>query len=145
MTEPRKYRAQPIDPTQAEPDGFVYGWYTKAYTESSNYRKIGLHINWIKEGLPYEVKVHPHTLGQDTGWKDKNGKAVWGGQDIAGKNKCAMGDSEFTDVKGEVVWCKGTLSWHLAGIYTKTGRTCYHHLTNINDIESIHDKEAANG
>lgn len=73
MTNPRPYRAIPIDPKHAGPDGFVYGWYAKRYVVDTPEDTI-----YESEGL-FPIQVHPESVGQDTGEIDKNGKAIYEG------------------------------------------------------------------
>lgn len=77
MTNPRPYRAKPIDPKQAGEDGWVYGfhciWQGIEYIFTSPWNLY--HKGW------YEV--HPESVGQSTGETDKNGKMIYEGDEVS--------------------------------------------------------------
>lgn len=61
----RPYRGQTKD------GEWVYGWYAQRYVVDTLEDVI-----YESEGL-FPIPVLPATVGQDTGLKDKNGKAIW--------------------------------------------------------------------
>ena len=137
----RQCRAQPIDPEQAGPDGFVYGWYCKIDGISLN-KKLGIRYYIVPEiayiYLDAEnerfiagiIEVIPSTVGQDTGLKDKNGKAIYENGKVKGVDEIFV-----------VVWHFNR--WVMKNV--ETGRI--NEFRQIDQVfyEIIHDKESDNG
>ena len=63
--------------TRVDGKGWVYGWYTEAYTASSGYETIGPYIERTGEGCRENNEVIPESVGQSTGLKDKAGVEIW--------------------------------------------------------------------
>ena len=122
MTSPRQSRAKPIDPSQAGPDGFVYGWYVEI-------------LGFDKTTTPYIagtncgiISIIPPTVGQDTGKKDKNGKATYFGQRLKDK----------TGIEYTIVWIDMMAAfWVIQTEYPYKKYTA----ELISKLEVIHDKE----
>ena len=93
----RQQRAQPIDPKQAGPDGFVYGWYI--HLEIADHHFIvppcieGEPDDWTDQSyLRTFVKVKKDTISQDTGETDRKrtgkfpkGQKMYEGDKVAAK------------------------------------------------------------
>ena len=124
MTDQRNFRAKPIDPKQAGPDGFVYG--DLRHTIDSFTKEPVVHgIYDYIEGEYYPV--HPHTVGQLWG-KDKNDEDIYVGDyvcPLVGRTDAMRGKVIYDKVEGTYRLDVGTEEFLMVAPY---------------DCQLIHDK-----
>ncbi len=140
MTEPRKYRAQPINPTHAGEDGFVYGWYIEQYFTPNSNRYFIFPNNREGKFLDQFIEVKKDTIGQSTGLKDKERYAeVYEHDQYRGKESGTIYTVVFKDGKYSLEYDAPT-SGHPPIIFYHDISYALHNL----DLEyrgTIHDKE----
>lgn len=70
---PKKYRGRRLDANE-----WVYGYLAVAFTASTGYSEKGPSIQgYADDDTPYHEEVHPDTVGQFTGRKEKNDVDVY--------------------------------------------------------------------
>ncbi len=129
----RQFRGKPIDPKQAGEDGFVYGWINKhggrcwIAVDDGEAEVRRFASDWVECLM---VEVHPDTVEQDTGLKDKNGKAGYFGQKV-------KHDHGYI---GEIKWDDEALRVYFE--WEDNRKTYPQTHYDIIDFEIIHDKGA---
>lgn len=146
MTNSRPYRAQPIDPKHAGPDGFVYGSYVfdgqDSWIIDAEKDDISSELLLPDGGVVDICSVIPSTVGQDTGETDKDKKKIWENDRVQ-----PYAYRKRKDFIGTVVFEKGAYKIKGDGIYQDSPILsefiCRGRISNneLVVIRTIHDKK----
>ena len=106
-------------------DKMVYGWY--CYVQKKHYIILPDAFISTHNGIHSYIEVKPKTVGQSTGFKDKNGKAIYFDSDIVEYTYIIENDIETSEktIRGTVILDLGFTN----SLCVKTKGGLSHHFT----------------
>jgi uncharacterized phage protein (TIGR01671 family) len=121
-----KFRGKRVDNGEWE-----YGYYDGCYETAT--------INYLKNGIPYNVCVTSKTIGQYTGLKDKNGKEIYEGDIVVFEDMTSTESGYWErDCIGIVVWGEETAAFEVTN---RLSAESYEVLSDCEVIGNIYENK----